>query len=106
MMAIISNIGSRIVGCRPILLSSVFQKSRMKRNFSSSSLYKSCCKTNKKTHSVESHRLSKSIIEVHGRDVHSFLQGLVTNDVNLLKNPSCSILYTYMLNSQVIVIAG
>jgi len=44
------------------------------------------------------HLKNRTIIEIHGSDREDFLQGLITQDVRLLKNKH--ILYSLMLSAQ------
>lgn len=42
----------------------------------------------------------RSLIRIAGRDTSEFLQGIITNDIEQLKNESGNILYSMMLNRQ------
>lgn len=40
----------------------------------------------------------RTLVKIHGHDTNSFLQGLVTNDMELLEDERC--MYSHMLNVQ------
>lgn len=47
------------------------------------------------------HTLShRALINIRGQDTHSYLQGLITNDVKALKETGHTALYTHLLNVQ------
>lgn len=43
---------------------------------------------------------NRKLLEIKGADATEFLQGLVTNDIGLLEDDTCKILYSVMLNRQ------
>ncbi|XP_060731373.1 putative transferase CAF17 homolog, mitochondrial [Tachysurus vachellii] len=42
----------------------------------------------------------RDLIKVHGQDTHSFLQGLITNDISALEDSGHTALYTHLLSVQ------
>lgn len=42
----------------------------------------------------------RALLNIRGQDTHSYLQGLVTNDVRALEEPGHTALYTHLLNVQ------
>lgn len=42
----------------------------------------------------------RALINIRGQDTHSYLQGLVTNDVRALEESRRAALYTHLLNVQ------
>ncbi|XKL59915.1 hypothetical protein PGB90_000931 [Kerria lacca] len=43
---------------------------------------------------------NRSLVKLSGEDIRSFLQGLITNDVNILYNKKVNSLFTFFLNSK------
>ncbi|KAM9845346.1 putative transferase CAF17 homolog, mitochondrial [Aulostomus maculatus] len=42
----------------------------------------------------------RTLLKIRGEDTIPFLQGIITNDMNLLEEPGCRALYSHMLNVQ------
>lgn len=42
----------------------------------------------------------RTLLRIQGQDTDAFLQGLITNDVELLKEPEVGAVYAHMLNVQ------
>lgn len=42
----------------------------------------------------------RSLLKIQGRDTSAFLQGIITNDMGLLEEPSCRAMYAHLLNVQ------
>lgn len=42
----------------------------------------------------------RSLLKIHGPDTSPFLQGIITNDMGLLKEPGLGAMYSHMLNVQ------
>lgn len=42
----------------------------------------------------------RALVKIHGQDTSSFLQGIITNDMQLLEDSERSVLYSHMLNVQ------
>lgn len=42
----------------------------------------------------------RALINIRGQDTHSYLQGLITNDVTALEESGHTALYTHLLNVQ------
>lgn len=46
------------------------------------------------------HLPHRTLFKIHGQDTNPFLQGIITNDMGLLKEPGLRAMYSHMLNVQ------
>ncbi|KAM4728442.1 putative transferase CAF17 homolog, mitochondrial [Anableps anableps] len=46
------------------------------------------------------HLPHRTLLKIQGQDTSPFLQGIITNDMRLLEEPGCAVMYSHMLNVQ------
>ena len=46
------------------------------------------------------HLNNRTLLKIQGQDTSSFLQGIITNDMELLEEPAQRVMYSHMLNVQ------